>query len=411
MLHHAPLRILAVLALLLLLPLIALSQELTEAEALLRFERENSNLKVLAAQIRAAQAEVRTWSRPANPAVTYSREDAAGTRDEFFLIQQSVPINGRLGLLRKAGRSEVDSVTAETAYGRILLKSDFRAAFYGLLAAQERTAIMEAGMLPLREIVRVLLEREKEKEGSKFDRLRAERELAETEAALNSAKIALAEAQSRLGSYLSPGSDPAALIVKGNFSDAPPFPALEELTAKALSVRGDYVAGQRRVERFGFEQEAAKRVLIPEPILSAGLKRTSIPGLSDQGYAVSISVPLPIFDGGQAREARAKAAVQQSEAAASVIRRTVETDVRSAYEALRLSRRIALDYNRGLGDRGEELSHISRLSYNEGEQGILELLDSHRVALNSRLRALELSWSAKQAEIELNRAVGEEVVR
>lgn len=410
MMLHSPRRLLAALGFLLFLPSIAAPQEMTEAEALLRFERENSNLKALSAQIREAQAEVRTWSRPTNPVVTYSREDAAGTRDEFFLIQQSLPINGRLNLLRKAGRSTVDSVEAEAAYGRVRLRSDFRAAFFGLLAAQERTSLVEAGVLPLREIVRVLQEREREKEGSKFDRLRAERELAEMEAALDSTRIALADAQSRLGSFLGSGSDPSSLKAKGNFSDAAPLPSLEDLTAGALRVRGDYRAEQRRVERFGYERQAAKRIIIPEPILSAGFKRTSIPGLSDRGYAVSISIPLPLFDGGQARGARAKAAVEQSEAVAAVLRRAVETDVRSAYEALRLFRRIAQEYVRGLGDRGEELSRISRLSYEEGEQGILDLLDSHRVALNSRLRALELSWSAKQAEIELNRAVGEEVV-
>ena len=41
---------------------------------------------------------------------------------------------------------------------------------------------------------------------------------------------------------------------------------------------------------------------------------------------------------------------------------------------------------------------------------ILELLDAYRVAVFSRLQALELSLAARQAEIELNRAVGEEVL-
>jgi outer membrane protein, heavy metal efflux system len=411
MMSFPPRRLLAILGILLILPLIGLSQEMTEAEALLRFERENPALKALSARVREAQAEVRTWSRPANPAVTYSREDAAGTRDEFLLVQQSLPINGRLNLLRKAGQSTVASVEAEASYDRLRLRNDFRAAFFGLVAAQQRTSILEAGVLPLREITRVLRERELEREGSKFDRLRAERELAELEAALDSTRISLAAAQARLASFLGPGADPAAFRVKGDFSDVARLPDLANLTDRALKMRGDVLAEQQRVERFGYERQAARRLMIPEPILSAGFKRTTIPGLSDQGYAVSISVPLPLFDGGQAREARAKAAVEQSEALAASRRRAVETEVRAAYETVRLSRRIAQDYLRDLGDRGEELSRISRLSYDEGEQGILELLDSHRVSLNSRLQALEFSWSAKRAEIELNQAVGEEIVR
>jgi outer membrane protein TolC len=185
---------------------------------------------------------------------------------------------------------------------------------------------------------------------------------------------------------------------------------LEDLTARALIVRGDYLAQQRRVERFGYERQAAKRLIIPEPVISAGFKRTTIPGFDDRGYAASVTIPLPLFDTGRTRQALATAAIEQSEAAAAVLRRAAETEVRSAYEALKLYRRIAQDYPRDLGDRGEQLSQISRLSYVEGEQGILELLDSHRVALNSRLQALELALSAKLAEIELNRAAGEEIL-
>jgi cobalt-zinc-cadmium efflux system outer membrane protein len=402
--------LLAALSFLFCLTSIVSSQEMTEAEAMLRFDKENASLKFLAARIKEVQADVRLWSRPSNPSITYTQEDAASTRDEFLLIQQSLPINGRLGLLRKAGQATVGSVEAEAAYGRIQLRSDFRASFFGLLAAQERLALLETGVLPLREIVRVLREREKEREGSAFDRLRAERELAETEATLEKARILLVEAQSRLGSFLAAGSDPRSLRAKGNFTDAAPLPSLEDLTARALTARGDYLAQQRRVEKFGHERQAAKRLIIPEPIISAGFKRTTIPGLDDRGFAVSVTIPLPLFDTGRTRQDLATAAIEQSEAAAAALRRATETEVRSAYEALGSYRRIAQDYVRDLGDRGEQLSRISRLSYGEGEQGILELLDSHRVALNSQLQALELAWSAKLAEIELNRAVGEEVL-
>jgi cobalt-zinc-cadmium efflux system outer membrane protein len=406
---HDTMRSLLVALGILVLPLIAASQEMTEAEALLRFERENANLQGLAALVRGVRADVRLWSRPSNPSVTYSQEDAAGTRDEFLLIQQSLPVNGRLGLMRKAGRATVSSAEAETAYARVHLRSDFRAAFFGLLAAQERLALMESGVQPLREIARVLGEREREGEGSTFDKLRAERELAEMEVALERARILLVDAQSRLGSFFAPGSDPVTVKARGSFAGTAPLPSLEDLTARALKARGDFLAEQRRVERYGYERRAAGRMIIPEPIVSGGMKRTTIPGLDDKGYAVSVAVPLPLFDGGGALRARAKAALERSEAAAATLRRAAETGVRSAYETLRSYRRIAQDYVRSLGDHGEKLSRISRLSYEEGEQGILELLDSHRVALNSGLQALELDLSAKLAEIELNRAVGEEI--
>ncbi len=65
---------------------------------------------------------------------------------------------------------------------------------------------------------------------------------------------------------------------------------------------------------------------------------------------------------------------------------------------------------RELGEKSTELAQIAQVAYQEGEQGILELLDAYRVALLSQRRALELLAAAKRAEIELDRAVGEEVL-
>ena len=92
------------------------------------------------------------------------------------------------------------------------------------------------------------------------------------------------------------------------------------------------------------------------------------------------------------------------------MRQRIETKVTAAHAAARIRRRIADTYVRELGEKGVELARIAQIAYREGEQGILELLDAQRVSLLSQLRVLELSASAKQAEIELDRAAGEEVL-
>jgi outer membrane protein TolC len=59
-----------------------------------------------------------------------------------------------------------------------------RAAFYDVVAAQEREKVIRANLDRLAEITRILSEREKQGEGSTYDRLRAERERAEIETEL-----------------------------------------------------------------------------------------------------------------------------------------------------------------------------------------------------------------------------------
>ena len=76
-----------------------------------------------------------------------------------------------------------------------------------------------------------------------------------------------------------------------------------------------------------------------------------------------------------------------------------------------LTRQRAQSYVAGTGVSGEALALIARLAYEEGEQGILELIDAHRVTLSTRLRGIDLLADARQAQVELDRVVGHEVSR
>src|SRR5437867_6280044 len=61
------------------------------------------------------------------------------------------------------------------SYALHQLRSDLRLAFYELLLSQQREEGIRKGLSNLQELVRVLGEREREGEGSTFDRLRADR--------------------------------------------------------------------------------------------------------------------------------------------------------------------------------------------------------------------------------------------
>src|SRR3989441_546197 len=73
-----------------------MAQEMTEGEAVQRFERENAQVRALAARVREVRAEFRAFSLAPNPSVTCTREDSAGTRDDFLLVHQALPVTGRL---------------------------------------------------------------------------------------------------------------------------------------------------------------------------------------------------------------------------------------------------------------------------------------------------------------------------
>ena len=380
---------------------------MTEQYVLKQFMERSPQATALRARIPVTRAESHLQILAPNPAVTASREDVGGVKDQFLTAEQSLPISGRLGLLKRAGKEAVSAAEQQTKYDLLLLRAEVRLAFYELLAAQQREAIATQSTVGLREIVRVLREREKVGEGSGYDALRAERELADTEALLNAEKLNVATTRNRLSQFLTGGA--GQLIAKGELLPGPELPSVQDLIARATSGRGDIVAQQRTVSRFAFEQRAAERQRIPEPTVLAGLKRTSTPGFVDNGYVATVTVPLPLFNRGQTDADRARALRERTESDRAVLVRQVEAEVRSAYDAVVLRRNASAEYRKSAAGAAD-LSNIARLSYQEGERGILELLDAQRVAVGAQVRTVELSFDMKKAEIELGRAVGEEVL-
>lgn len=384
------------------------SQQLTEKEALRRFAEENQRARALGARVEVARAESRVRTLLPTPGISYSREDAV-TKEDYLLVEQRIPMNGRLGFLRRAGDAAINVQKEQSNYALHQLRSDLRLVFYELLLAQQREAVIRKGLSDLKELVRVLGEREREGEGSTFDRLRAERELANIQADLTSTEAMTARVQTQVASFFAPGTEASSLAAAGEFDISRTLPDLATLIARALEIRGDRRAQEEQLKQFRWERRAAERLRIPEPMLSGGMKRVREPGISDTGHIISVMVPLPSFNRSRAEAALSRAAYQRTQAERQALGQQIASEVKAAYVSTELRRRLAGEYRQKVGEKDIELTRIAQVAYQEGEHRILELLDAYRVTLSSQLRISDLVAAAKQAEIDLERAVGEEV--
>jgi len=131
--------------------------------------------------------------------------------------------------------------------------------------------------------------------------------------------------------------------------------------------------------------------------------------MSDTGFLASLMVPLPIFDRGQHAATRATADRERVELEAEILQRGIRAEVHAALARERAAREMAQRYGQDVERRSGELRRIARLSYDDGEGGILELLDAYRTSLAMELRVLEARYESKRAGIELDRAIGNEV--
>src|SRR5207248_5104197 len=123
------------------------------------------------------------------------------------------------------------------------LRSDLRLAFYRIVASQERLRLLSTGASDIQQLIGILSKREDEGEGSRYDRLRAEREAAELRVDVTVARSLVAAVGARLASYLPEGT--RVQLVRGELPVSPETPDLDDLVRRAINARADYRAEQK----------------------------------------------------------------------------------------------------------------------------------------------------------------------
>ena len=388
--------------------------EWSESQVIERFLTLSLQAQELRARVSLTEAEAKTRTVYPNPTVSYSREGAG--YNEFFEASQTLPLNGRTRYLRDAGSAAVSVTDANREAALWSLQTDLRLAFYGMMTAQERVRLLTASADEVGQLIRLLRQREQEGEGSRYDRLRAERELAELRTDGIAANALISAARARIGGFLPQGTQVQS--VRGALQVPVEPPSLRDLTNRAISSRADYRAEQKSLTRYELEERAAKRLSIPNPEVSAGVKRADVVSgagpnpfsdVTRTGLVFSLGVPLPLFNNGRYEVARYQAEQKQTKAHTAVLARQIETEIQGAREVLMIRREALAAYQRELASEGAELTRITRVAYEEGEVGILELLDSLRVNRLASLRLLDLQAGVREAFIELERVVGTEL--
>jgi cobalt-zinc-cadmium efflux system outer membrane protein len=140
----------------------------------------------------------------------------------------------------------------------------------------------------------------------------------------------------------------------------------------------------------------------------AGTKSSNAGG-GDVGGLVGVQVSLPLFDRGRPERAAALARAAQVDAEAEALRLTVRTQI-GAWRAAVVERRAAAQrYRTAANGSVDDIERIAQVSYDNGEAGILELLDAFRTSSSARVRQVMLDRAVREAEIELEFVSGWEI--
>lgn len=385
---------------LVVVPSLALAQDRTEREVVDVIVRDGPQARAIRAESEVTWREQLARLAYPNPAVTYSREGAGFT--EFLQVEQSLPIFGARAALSRAGVATTAAADAERDVRLWALRSEAAAAAARLVAEQARLDLAQRYVREVEQLIEILRTREREGEGSRFDRLRAEQELRDTRQLATSAAVSVVEARATLSALLPRDIALTRLTGSLNLQQAPA--TTEALIERATSTRAELRALQQLSERATHEAEAARRARFPSPNLFGGMKRTDDASGREAGGVFGLSVSVPLFDAGGRESARWTAERARVEAERASIEYRIRIEIIGALEVLSMRQAALAQEQQGAA---EELTQIAEVAYREGEVGILEMLDAIRTASRARIRTIELRLEARLAQIALERAVGD----
>jgi cobalt-zinc-cadmium efflux system outer membrane protein len=382
-------------------PIAAWAQERPAPEIVEAIVRDGPRAIAIRSDVDVVRGEQHARLAFPNPDVMYSREGAGFT--EFLQVEQPLPIFGIRGALSRAGVAATAAAEAERDARLWDLRVEAARLVNRWLWAQARVEATTADTQAVERLVEVLRIREREGEGSRFDRLRAEQEAAELKQAAVSAAIELSDTRGAVAALLPPGI--SVTRVTGALAGARPSLDTEALLTRARATRAELRALQFGLDRSALEADAAKRSRWPAPVISGGLKRADTDVERERGGVFGLNVTIPLFDTGERDAARWRAEGARITAERTALEQQVRAEVVRAAEALALRQRAIAD----AGDDAvaAELVTTAEVAYREGEIGIVVLLDAVRTASRARMRDLDRRLDVRLAEIALERAVGE----
>jgi outer membrane protein, heavy metal efflux system len=383
----------------------AQSLSLTESEVLGRLSPDSPRVRAIRAAVDVARVDVLAAGRWPNPRLTIDRESVAGITEYLTMVSQPLPITGRRDLAVQAATASASASASRADEDVRRLRADARLAFATLVGAQTRERELTAIRDRLRELAQALARREAAGDAAGFDRLRAEREVLDTEADLTIAAAERTRAQAILASYMSGVQDPLQITATADPPSVVPVPPLDTLLTQAESTRGELRAYRHDVEAARFALRAAERSRVPEPEIVAGTKSSSAAG-GDVGSVLTVHASIPLFDRARPERALAEARATQAEARAASFVTVLRGEV-TALRAAVIERREAATRYRGQAlDSAAQIERIAQVSYDAGERSILELLDAYRLGASARTRQASLDFAVRQAEVELGFATG-----
>jgi outer membrane protein TolC len=362
----------------------------------------NRGLQADFAELGIGEAELVQAGRLPNPGFSFARlrrgDEVERERGIHFNLARLIA----MPMIRQVEQRRFAQTQGRVATAVLALAAQTRKAYFQALAAEETVRYMQQ----VRQAAEASAElaRRMQQVGN-FNKLqRAREQLFYADAALNLARAEQARqsTRERLTRLLGVWGTQTAFRLPERMPDLPEAPEdqpdIERMAmAQRLDVQGARLMAEQTAKNLGLT-----RTTHLVNVLELGyLNNRSNEAPTQRGWEIGLE--LPLFDGGDARTARAQAVYLQAVDRAAETAINARSEVREAYGAYRSAYDIALHQRDELVPLRKLIAEENLLRYNGMLIGVFELLADARLqiaSVNSYIESLRDFWIA-QADLEM----------
>lgn len=375
------------------------AQALRLDQAIELAERHNHDVKLAAIGVAGAGAAVTSAGAAPNPVLTLQTMNinpAAGvgagslrskTVDSAVRLDQLIERGGKRALRTQAAERLEEAARDDLDDTRRQLRRDVAAAYYDLLAAQERAAIgADAADLAERALAAA---EQRHKAGDlagsdtgrlRIDALRARNDADDAAASLDQARRALALLLGR--------DDAPGLAATGPWPAPGGLPAVDTVVER----RADVQAALARVRAAEASRDLARAGRTRDVTVGVQFEHYPASAANPQGsgnsVGIAVQVPLFVRYGMQGEIRSAETALDAATENLAKVRQAARADVASARAQADAAARRAARYERAILPATRKAADDAEFAFAHGALGVMDVLDVRRAWRAAQLDAL-----------------------
>lgn len=373
------------------------------ADAVRRALTHDPGIQAAMARVRIAQAEAtqsRLLPNPVLSVVLRFPESGGKPEIEAGLAADLISLLSRRGRVGVAD-SRLRASAAEVLTTTLDVLAEVQGRYAAVQANDQFLLVLEDRVRILDRLLGIARSRLDAGEGTRLDVLALEAQRVQLQTELADRRLERREQRLGLARVLGEPSSPGDWILSSSEAYERPI-AAENLWVNAALVNRPEV-GQQRFALTALGQEVR---LIPFSPFAGG--DAGIAAQRDGNWSVGpgVSLPIPLFDFGQARRARANAAVIEARHNLTRISRSIIEQTRRSFAAFIASRENRQRVQSELIPIAERRLQQAESQFRGGQTDITGLLLAEEQLRSARTRGVELQQRNAEALIRLQRAVG-----